>query len=133
MMKILIATSQRSIVGGVEIYLQGLIPALLRRGHQIAMLYDYAADSAGACVDPPEAQLPIWRADELRERTALWKELTDWHPDVVYSHGIDASSVERKLQENFPTVRFVHGYWGTCTTGRKCHAFPEIQTCALPI
>lgn len=128
-MKILIATSQRSIVGGVETYLQSLIPALLERGHQIGMLYDYAGDATGATVDPPGAELPIWLSQELREQPARWQQLAEWRPDVVYSQGLDSSAVESRLQEDFSTVRFVHGYWGTCTTGRKCHAFPSIQSC----
>jgi glycosyltransferase involved in cell wall biosynthesis len=129
MMRILIATSQRGIVGGVETYLQGLIPALLQRGHQIAMLYDHEGEARGATVDPPEAGLPIWRSEELRKHPVLWEELTAWHPDVVYSHGIDSDGVEKRLQQSFRTVRFMHGYWGTCTTGRKCHVFPGIQAC----
>ncbi len=128
-MKILIATSQRSIVGGVETYLQSIIPALLEGGHEIAMLYDYAGDAGGAIVDPPQARLPVWRSEELRARPAVWEELRKWKPDVVYSHGVESPGVERRLQQSFPTVRFVHGYWGTCTTGRKCHAFPAIQSC----
>jgi glycosyltransferase involved in cell wall biosynthesis len=128
-MNILIATRNRGVVGGIETYLQGLIPALVQRGHQIAMLYDYAGDVTGAIVDPAEADLPFWRSEELLERSALWEELTEWRPDVVYSHGLDSSGIERRLQDNFPTVRFVHGYWGTCTTGRKCHTFPGIQSC----
>lgn len=128
-MKILIATSQRGIVGGVETYLQGLIPALLRRNHQIGMVYDYTDDALGATVDPPGHELPIWRSQDLSEHPGRWQQLAEWRPDVVYSHGLDSSDVERRLQENFPTVRFVHGYWGTCTTGRKSHAFPGIQSC----
>jgi len=128
-MKILIATSQRSIVGGVETYLQNVIPALYERGHQIAMLYDFDGSSDGATVDSPDRDLPVWFSGALREQPEQWRELTEWKADVVYSHGLGAADIEKKLQETFPVIRYVHGYWGTCTTGRKCHAFPAIQSC----
>ena len=128
-MKILIATMHRTIVGGVETYLQTLVPALVERGHQVAMLYDYRDNREGATVDPPHAQLQVWCCDELRLHPDRWRELADWNPDVVYTHGLSSPDVEQKLQRSYPAVLYAHAYSGTCTTGRKCHAFPQIQPC----
>jgi glycosyltransferase involved in cell wall biosynthesis len=128
-MKILIATVHRNIVGGVETYLQALIPALLQRGHQVAVLCDYNPSDTIVTIDSPEAQLPVWYCEDLRRDPDLWRELAGWQPDVVYSHGINSLDVDRELQRRYPMVTYLHAYWGTCATGRKCHAFPQIQTC----
>src|ERR1700680_2009027 len=129
-MKILIAGQQRSIVGGVETYLRALVPALMESGHEIALLYDYApAAPAGPTVDPPEAALPVWYSEGLRRSSQQWQELTNWGPEVVYSNGLASLDIVKSLQERYRTVLYLHAYWGTCTTGRKCHAFPTIQPC----
>ena len=127
-MKILIATSNRNVVGGIETYLQSLIPALLRRGHQVAMLYDHPAVGS-VTVDPPEAQLPAWNSDRLVRQPELWREVLEWKPDVVYAHGLTSLEADRILQENYPVVNYAHAYWGTCTTGQKCHSFPNPRPC----
>jgi glycosyltransferase involved in cell wall biosynthesis len=128
-MKILIATAHRSIVGGIETYLQTLIPALLQRGHQVATLTEHPSDPALAAIDPPEAELPAWYCGDLRRNPDLWRELERWRPDVVYSHGVTSLDIDRELEGKYPTITYLHGYWGTCATGRKCHAFPNIQPC----
>jgi glycosyltransferase involved in cell wall biosynthesis len=127
-MRILITTGYRSIVGGIETYLQVLIPALLERGHRVALVCDY--DAAGKpTVDPVDADLPFWGSDELMQNSGSWSDLTHWAPDVVYSQGLFSPEIDRALQLTYPTVLYAHNYWGTCTTGRKCHAFPNVQAC----
>lgn len=128
-MKILIATTHRSIVGGIETYLQTLIPALLQRGHQVAGLFDHYPNPALPTVDPPEAAMPAWYCEDLCRDPDLWGQVAQWRPEVVYSQGVASPDVDRELQNNYPTVTYLHGYWGTCATGRKCHSFPEVRTC----
>ena len=129
-MRILIASPIRKIVGGAETYLQALIPALLKRQHQVAMVYDYPAASGGASVDPPEAELRCWRAADLLEDPDSWRELEAWNPDVVYSHGLESIPAETKLYESYSAVLYTHAYRGTCISGRKCHAFPRAHPCS---
>jgi glycosyltransferase involved in cell wall biosynthesis len=128
-MKILIAAQHRNIVGGVETYLRALVPALIRRGHDIAMLYDHAAGNGGPMVDPEETPLPVWSTGDLRRSPESWRELTSWEPDVVFSNCVESLDIDEKLQQRYPAVLYIHGYWGTCPTGRKCHKFPKMQTC----
>jgi glycosyltransferase involved in cell wall biosynthesis len=128
-MRILIATRHRDVVGGVETYLQLLIPALLKRGHSIAMLYEYAT-STGETIDPPEAGLPLWFGDDLVRNRAGWREIAAWKPDIAYAHGLGSLDLEEMLLENLPTVVYAHGYPGTCGSGRKCHAFPRFEPCS---
>jgi hypothetical protein len=59
-MRILIANVNRNLVGGVEKYLQTLIPGLLARGHETALLHENGYDADTERVDP--AGLPVWRA-----------------------------------------------------------------------
>jgi glycosyltransferase involved in cell wall biosynthesis len=127
-MRILIATSYRGIVGGLETYLQILIPALLERGHEVALVYDYS-NAESASVDPPNAELPQWHSSDLLKDPHVWRELAQWKLDVVYSHGLESIAVEKALQKDYPTVLYAHTYRGTCATGRKCHAFPVMQPC----
>src|SRR5271170_6553395 len=110
-MKILIATAHRTIVGGVETYLQALIPALLQRGHQVAALFDHYPNETGATIDSPELDLPVWYCEDLRRDPDLWRELAGWRPDVVYAHGITSLDVDRELQQRYPSVTYLHGYW----------------------
>ena len=125
-MKILIATQCRSIIGGLETYVQALIPALLKRGHELAMLYDYPGSAEGGTIDPPEAELPVWYCETLRKNPGQWREVTDWGPDIIYAQScIDID----KALAGWPTVLYAHNYWATCATGQKCHTFPTIRTC----
>ena len=128
-MKILITTHHRGIVGGLETYLQALIPALLKRGHQVAMVCDYPAGRDGATVDPKDGKLQVWWSEDLKPDSAVYSDLNRWGPDVIYAQKISPMGPDRMLQKRYPTVLYMHGYWGTCTTGRKCHAFPNIQAC----
>jgi glycosyltransferase involved in cell wall biosynthesis len=128
-MKILVASVHRNIVGGVETYLRTLIPALLERGHQVAGLFDYHPNPTLPVIDSTEAPLPAWYCEDLRRHPELWREIEHWRPDVVYAHGLTSLDVDRELQRKYPAVTYLHTYWGTCATGRKCHAFPQIQTC----
>jgi len=64
-MRVLIATSHRNLVGGVEKYVQTLIPALLSRGHSVGLLHQYPVRSETETVDSREQGLPGWCSAEL--------------------------------------------------------------------
>lgn len=129
-MKILIATPHRNIVGGAETYVQALIPALAARGHEIAVLCDHpVALHQSMTIDSEADGLPFFYSTHLRKSREEWGKLADWKPDVVYSQALESLDVERQLQLHFPAVLYTHAYFGACTTGRKCYAFPVIQTC----
>ncbi len=128
-MRILLATSNQSVVGGVETYLHRLIPALGKRWHEVAILYQHPAGAEAELVDPPGGQIPIWYWPDLQADPAGWAEIAAWKPDLVYSHCPGSLDMERVLLENYPCVLHVHNYWGTCTTGRKCQDFPRPRAC----
>ena len=127
-MRILIATQNRNLVGGVEMYLQALIPGLLERRHQVALLYENSFSPKLKSIDPPAGPLPAWSPAEGGTAAAL-RSVAGWQPDVVYSHGLGDGSVEGALLSGYPTVLYGHNYYGTCISGRKCHSFPRVTPC----
>ena len=128
-MKILLVTCNRSIVGGIERYLQVLIPALLKRGHEVAILCERSAAPGAPTIDPPGAGLPVWLCEHARGTAALERDVADWAPDVIYAHGLESLALEDIWLDRYPAVWYAHVYMGTCTTGRKCHVFPQEQPC----
>jgi glycosyltransferase involved in cell wall biosynthesis len=128
-MRILIAASNRAVIGGAEKYLQGLIPGLLRRGHALAMLNEFDSVPGQTTVDPPGAGLPVWFWEDLRRSPEHWERIEEWRPDIVYSQGLLSVDLEKLLTERYPTVLYAHVYLGTCISGGKCHSFPQVEPC----
>lgn len=122
-MRLLIATSHRNMVGGAEKYLQEILPCLARRGHELALLYEYRFDSSKERIDPRNIQIPCLGIAEAGSQAGL-RFVRDWQPDVVYSQGLEAVDLQSTLLTQYPTVFYAHNYVGTCVSGEKCHAFP---------
>lgn len=127
-MRILLASWHRAVAGGAEQYLRGLIPALVSRGHEVAFLHEHDAAPGVGTVDEGAPAIARWCVDALGERTAL-ESATAWRADLVYNHGLGSSDLEAALLARAPTVLFAHGYYGTCATGTKRHAFPDVAAC----
>lgn len=128
-MRILIANSNRVLVGGVEKYLQSLIPSLLGRGHSVGLLYEYPSDAMKEGIESRAQGLSSWCLKELGVDSVL-RSLETWAPDIVYSHGLDDGALERSLLDSYPSALFAHTYYGTCVSSRKCHAWPRLEPCA---
>ena len=127
--RILITTYHRNLIGGTERYLQALIPGLIQRGHQVALLYEKPFDPARESITPARHEEATYCLAE-EGMHSVWRGVSEWKPDVVYNQGLRAGELEDRLLETYPTVLFAHGYYGTCATGHKCHAFPRYQVCA---
>jgi hypothetical protein len=82
-MRILILTAHRNVVGGVEKYLQALIPALLARSHDIALVHEHTCNLRSERIDPAARSLPTWSLSEADTKTIL-QSIAQWEPDVVY-------------------------------------------------
>lgn len=127
-MRILIATAHRNMVGGVEKYLQQMLPTLAGRGHQLALLYEFTFDPKKEPIDPLELDLPCCGTAESGVDAGL-RFVRDWKPDVVYSQGLEHAGLQSAILDEFPTVLYAHNYVGTCASGEKCHAFPRSEPC----
>ena len=127
-MRILIAHEAAAGGGGVESYLAALIPALAARGHQLAFLHhnprsEQGPDAAGAC----------GHAGGERERRRAGRR----RPIACGRGGRTSvslttcgSSTSRSASRSeWPVVKMMHGYFGTCIGGQKAHAFPGVVPC----
>jgi len=127
-MRILIANAHTSVVGGTESYLRSLIPGLLERGNQVALLGEWRGRPEGPSIAPNDGRTETWTVTDVG-RTSVVLSARRFKPDVVYMNGLVAPALERSLLELAPAVLFGHSYYGTCATGTKRHAFPQIVSC----
>jgi glycosyltransferase involved in cell wall biosynthesis len=124
-MRILIATTHRAVIGGTETYLSQLLPGLVERGHELALLYDVPAQNGRAAIDDDCPRIPAWSYGGAGIDAAA-----DWRPDVCYLQGMLHPDSEEAVVANFPTVLFAHNYYGTCATGTKRHRWPTLAPCS---
>ncbi len=127
-MRILIVHEARSGAGGVESYLAALIPALLGRGHAMALLhYNSRRETGAICLDHPGVPGHSVADDGLE---AVVARLEAWRPDVCFSHNMRYLDVEDRLLARWPVVKMMHGFFGTCLSGHKTTSFPSPSACA---
>jgi glycosyltransferase involved in cell wall biosynthesis len=124
----LIVNSHRGLVGGVERYLQMVMPALAQRGHTLGFVYEYDRDSGNESVDQNTSGITTWSLAEM-DLADIARRVENWKPDVVYLHGIQNGAFEAALKKAYPCVFYAHNYHGTCATGRKSHMFPHACPC----
>jgi glycosyltransferase involved in cell wall biosynthesis len=128
-MRILIASEHRNLVGGIEKYLQAVVPGFEERGHVVGFLYEHAADPKQEQIDSSSGFLNAWCLSG-NDPKAVLSSVAAWKPDIVYCHGFNnAVAVENSLLQTYPVALYIHNYDRTCATGRKCHSFPQIQAC----
>jgi glycosyltransferase involved in cell wall biosynthesis len=127
-MRILIAHESAAGAGGVESYLAALMPALTARGHHVAFIHYNSRTDRGPThlLDSPLLSASV--ADDGLERAV--RKMRAWHPDVCFSHNMRALDVEERLAAEWPVIKMLHGYFGTCVSGQKAHSFPGVVPCA---
>ncbi len=124
-MRIVVAHDSLDTEGGVETYLLSVIQALGHRGHQIALLYHARSTAQNALRSSAHLTVGV----EERGLDAAMTDLHAWRPDVGFSHNMAPLEVDRRLIDRWPVVKMLHGYFGTCVSGLKMHAFPSAQAC----
>ena len=103
------------------------MPALAAAGHEIALLHEVEEPGDQPRLPIPAAS-PAWSVSELGlDRTI--QALREWHPQVIYAHGLLDPAVERETLEIAPAVFFAHDYYGTCISGSKTFTRPVVQPC----
>ena len=126
-MRILIANDGFGDAGGVQSYLDAVVPALRARGHATAVLHcdlQPAARATGALGGVDEISVARSGLDGAAVQVSRWQ------PDVVYSHNMSRLDVERRLMDAAPVVKFMHGYFGTCIGGQKMFGMPSAAPCS---
>jgi glycosyltransferase involved in cell wall biosynthesis len=127
-MRVLIVNEAAAGGGGVESYLAALMPGLAGRGHSLAFLHYNSADQAGP------TRLDVFGVPDMsvadRGLAAALDWVSAWRPDVCFSHNMRHLDVDDRLASAWPVVRMMHGYFGTCVSGQKAHAFPGVTPCS---
>jgi glycosyltransferase involved in cell wall biosynthesis len=129
-MRLLIATQHFGMVGGVETYLRAVLPGLVARGFEVAVLAETGEPTGGILADCPSVRAWTTRGKTGGDLLALAGAEA---PEVVYTHGLGEPALEDELSSRFPTVYYGHNYGGLCISGTKCHGFPGPQPCSRPL
>jgi glycosyltransferase involved in cell wall biosynthesis len=128
--RILFANDGIGDAGGVQNYLAAVMPALAERGHEVALLHlDPLRPGAPS---PAPAGAPHFGMREMGMDEALFAALA-WGPELAFVHNMRPLDVDRRLCAAVPTIKFMHGYFGTCVSGQKAHLFPRAQPCGKPL
>ena len=122
-MKIVVAQDSLYAAGGVDSYLRSVVPALEARGHTIRILYNRCASTNGTPAGAEAVGLEEIGVD------AAFAALRSFCPDVCFSHNMSPLEIDRRLVSHWPVVKMMHGYFGTCISGLKSHAFPGRCAC----
>jgi glycosyltransferase involved in cell wall biosynthesis len=120
-MRILVANEQTEIVGGIETYLRWLVPELAARGHEVVCLTRYPGGKGAGWV-------PKWAPAVVTSDVHELSEVARGC-DVAIMNSLGRVELEEALATCLPTVLFAHGFYGTCVSGSKMHAFPKRQPC----
>lgn len=124
-MRILIANDARAGAGGVETYVASLIDPLVSRGHAVALLHAGSSREEGPVTIDASAS---WSAADAGVDGALARA-REWGPDVCYSNNMRPLQIDERIAAEWPTVKMMHGYFGTCVSGQKTFAFPHVTSC----
>lgn len=124
-MRILIVNDGFRDAGGVQSYLTAVMSGLRQRGHELRILHrdPIVPDPSGLLGTIPQ----ISASDE--SLTTVLDTVRAWRPDLAFSHNMSRLEVDRELVDMLPVVKFMHGYFGTCVSGMKTHAFPKPCAC----
>lgn len=126
-MRIAVVNWSNRRVGGVETYLSTIIPELARAGNEISFWCETEEPAERERIGLPEGA-PAWCVATLGVDQAL-KALSDWRPDVIYTHKVSDPDLESRVLKLAPSVFFAHDYNGTCISGHKTFQFPVVQPC----
>ncbi|MBI3759023.1 MAG: glycosyltransferase family 4 protein, partial [Deltaproteobacteria bacterium] len=130
-MRIAIVTRNARVVGGVETYLDTVIPLLEAAGHEISILCEHDDQSTAQPITR-DASAPVWRIAEMGAQRSL-EALRRWQPDLIYSHGVNDLEIEARALALAPAMIFAHDYRAVCISGSKAFASPKTRPCVRPL
>ncbi len=114
-MRIALVSHSRRKIGGVETYLDTIIPALAAK-NEVALLYE--DDYPGRELISLPTNAPAWQSAELGRHQAL-QQLRHWEPDVCFVQGLQDPELESGVVALGNAVFYVHSYYGSCISGNK--------------
>lgn len=114
-MRIAFVSHGRRKVGGVEAYLDSVIPALAT-AHEISYLHETDVTGGEPIALPDD--VPRWDVAQLGREQAL-DNLRAWKPNVCFVHGLKDPYLEASIVALGNAVLYVHNYYGSCVSGNK--------------
>ena len=126
-MRIAVVNRSSRKIGGVEVYLDYVIPALADAGHKLALLYECDPIQQRKPISLPTSS-PSWKVEELGRGQVL-AHLREWRPDICFVHGLRDTALESEIVDCAPSVLYVHNYYGTCISGNKAVVGESIAPC----
>jgi len=126
-MRLLVASAHRRHHGGIETYLQRLLPGLAARGHAVGFLAEVEGDRSRPLIEIP-TEVAFWCAEEVGAAASL-ENARDFRPDVIFCHCLQNVWLEERLLKMAPSVFFAHNYYGTCISGTKTRCLPHAEPC----
>ena len=125
-MRVAVVTQSLDRVGGVETYLEAVLPALAGR-YQLALCVANAhVTNRGAISIPRQASM----LEIGREGSDDIKSLRSWDPDLIFAHGLDDAALEAAVLGSTPAVIVEHTYHGTCISSSKTMSWPSVAPCS---
>ena len=126
-MRVAVASWTIRHAGGIESYLEQIIPAMRANGLDVAFFHEVDQPSDRARIDIGDVALFSAASNGA---DAAVTALRAWKPDVLYMHGLSDTGTFERLTALAPSVSFIHTYSGTCISGSKTHTRPHVIPCA---
>jgi glycosyltransferase involved in cell wall biosynthesis len=126
-MRVAVASWTIRHAGGVESYLEKMIPGMRAAGSDVAFFHEIDGPSDRTRIDIGD--VPLFSAADSGVDAAV-AAIRAWKPDVMYMHGLRDPLTFERLTALAPSVSFVHTYVGTCVSGSKTHTRPHAIPCA---
>lgn len=117
----------RRQAGGVETYLDFLLPAVAGTGRHVALWteLDHPVDRAPVTLPAGAVEWCV----ALSDLESVMAALQRWAPSVLLVNGVIDPLIETQLLRIAPAVFVAHTYTGTCISSRKTLAFPQARPC----
>jgi len=126
-MRIAVANFSSRRVGGAESYIEEVIAEFANSGHDVGLFVEIDVPADRAAIRLP-GESPLWCLANQTLAGAV-AAMREWHPDLIFAHGLIDPRNEAATLSIAPSVFFAHGYYGTCISGAKTNSYPKIVPC----
>ena len=128
-MRLAVLIGTRYRIGGVETYVERVIPALVARGHDVAFLYE-SDGGAGHQTLQIGSEVPQWHVGQ-RERATALESLCNWKPDFIFLHTSIHDELRAGLLNIAPVIFFAHDFYSMCRSGMPFLKCVPVRKCSL--
>src|SRR5580700_836688 len=127
-MRIAVANFSSRRVGGAESYIEEVVAEFANSGHEVGVFVEIDVPADRPSIRLP-GEAPLWCVANQTLAGAV-AAMREWHPDLIFAHGLVDPRNEAATLSVAPSVFFAHGYYGTCISGAKTNSYPKIVPCS---